>query len=104
MGEFVTLVREPTNAYDANAIRVLNQAGTQVCLSRLCGVCMCVCFPRPRKPLYDSTALLLTEPGRSVEGVGLVAWGTRVGRAQSATRPALALLALALACNRQQCA
>jgi hypothetical protein len=46
MGEFVTLVREPTNAYDANAIRVLNQAGTQVCLSRLCGVCMyvCVCF------------------------------------------------------------
>ena len=50
MGEFVTLVREPTNAYDANAIRVLNQAGTQVCLSRLCGVCMCVCvFPSPTK-------------------------------------------------------
>lgn len=30
MGEFVTLVREPTNPYDANAIRVLNQAGTQI--------------------------------------------------------------------------
>ena len=31
LGEFVRLIREPRNPYDANAVRVDNMSGQQVC-------------------------------------------------------------------------